>query len=328
MSNAGNDILLSIQELQTFFETSRGTVKAVDGISLDVKKGEILGIVGESGCGKTVAALSILKLLSEPGRIVGGKIIYKGKDLLALEEKEMRKVRGKEIAMIFQEPMTSLNPVFTVGNQIAEAVKLHQKKSRKAAWQEAVRMLGVVAIPDPEKRVYDYPHQMSGGMRQRVMVAMALSCQPSLLIADEPTTALDVTIQEQILHLLKKLKEEFDLSILIITHDFGIVAEVVDRVAIMYAGKIVEKSPVKAIFKEPKHPYTQGLLDSIPGRLAEVPKKRLKTIKGSVPELLNLPKGCTFAPRCPFVMERCWERFPETVTLEGDRQVSCYLYIK
>jgi oligopeptide/dipeptide ABC transporter ATP-binding protein len=328
MSDAGNNILLSIQELKTFFETSRGTVKAVDGISLNIKKGEVVGIVGESGCGKTVAALSILRLLSEPGRIISGKIIYKGRDLLLLEEKEMRKVRGKEIAMIFQEPMTSLNPVFTVGNQIAEAVKLHQKKSRKAAWQEAIRMLSVVAIPDSEKRVYDYPHQMSGGMRQRVMVAMALSCHPSLLIADEPTTALDVTIQEQILDLLKRLKKEFDLSILLITHDFGIVAEVVDRVAIMYAGKIVEESTVNAIFKEPKHPYTQGLLYSIPGRLEGVPKKRLKTIEGNVPELLNLPEGCTFAPRCPSVMDRCWERFPEAVTLEGDRKVSCYLYIK
>lgn len=326
MSDSNNKVLLSIQNLQTFFYTSRGTVKAVDGISLNIKEGEIVGIVGESGCGKTVAALSILRLLSEPGRIVSGKIVYKGRDLLSLQDKEMRKIRGREIAMIFQEPMTSLNPVFTVGNQIAEAVKLHQKKSRKEAWQEAIRMLGVVAIPDPEKRVYDYPHLMSGGMRQRVMVAMALSCLPSLLIADEPTTALDVTIQEQILDLLKRLKKEFDLSILLITHDFGIVAEVVDRVAIMYAGKIVEESPVKAIFKDPKHPYTQGLLQSIPGRTGDAPKKRLKTIEGNVPELLNLPGGCTFAPRCPSAMDRCREKFPEPIKLEENRKVSCYLY--
>ncbi len=327
MNNTSNNILLSIKELQTYFYTSRGIIRAVDGISLDIKEGEIVGIVGESGCGKTVSALSILRLVSEPGKIVSGEIIYRGRNLLSLEDKEMRKVRGKEIAMVFQEPMTSLNPVFTVGNQIAEAVKLHQKKSRKEAWQEAIRMLGVVAIPDPEKRVYDYPHQMSGGMRQRVMIAMAISCNPSLLIADEPTTALDVTIQEQILNLLKKLKTEFDLSILLITHDFGIVAEVVDRVAIMYTGKIVEESPVTSIFKDPKHPYTNGLLQSIPHQSGTTPRKRLKAIKGNVPDLLNLPKGCTFAPRCPSVMDRCWEKFPQEITIAENRKVRCYLYM-
>ncbi len=323
-----NDSLLSIRGLKTFFHTSKGIVKAVDGISIDIKEGEIVGLVGESGCGKSVTAFSILRLVSEPGKIVEGQIIYRGKDLLALDEKGIRKIRGKEIAMIFQEPMTSLNPVFTVGNQIAEAVKLHQKKKRKEAWKEAIRMLGVVSIPDPEKRVYDYPHQMSGGMRQRVMIAMALSCNPSLLIADEPTTALDVTIQAQILTLLKKLQKEFELSILLITHDFGIVAETVDRVAVMYAGKIIEEASVKDIFREPKHPYTIGLLHSVPAVSMKRSGKRLQTIKGSVPDLLHLPEGCTFAPRCPSVMERCGKAFPETTILENGRKVSCYLYIK
>ncbi len=323
-----NDSLLSIRGLKTYFHTSRGTVRAVDGISIDVKEGEIVGLVGESGCGKSVTAFSILRLVSEPGKIVGGQILYRGRDLLALDEKGIRKIRGKEIAMIFQEPMTSLNPVFTVGNQIAEAVKLHQKKKRKEAWKEAIRMLGVVSIPDPEKRVYDYPHQMSGGMRQRVMIAMALSCNPSLLIADEPTTALDVTIQAQILTLLKRLQKEFDLSILLITHDFGIVAETVDRVAVMYAGKIIEEAPVRDIFREPKHPYTIGLLSSVPVAAKEKSGKRLQTIKGSVPDLLNLPEGCTFAPRCPSAMERCLQAFPETTMLDKGRKVSCYLYIK
>ncbi|MEW5805857.1 MAG: ABC transporter ATP-binding protein [Acidobacteriota bacterium] len=323
-----SDSLLSIQDLKTYFQTSQGVVRAVDSVSLDVKEGEIVGLVGESGCGKSVTAFSILRLVSEPGKIVGGKILYKGRDLLALDEKGIRKIRGKEIAMIFQEPMTSLNPVFTVGNQIAEAVRLHQKKGRKEAWKEAIRMLGVVSISSPEKRVYDYPHQMSGGMRQRVMIAMALSCRPSLLIADEPTTALDVTIQDQILTLLKKLQGEFKLSILLITHDFGIVAETVDRVAVMYAGKIVEEAPVKSIFKEPKHPYTMGLLNSIPGVERGGSRKRLPTIGGSVPDLLNLPEGCTFAPRCPSVMERCMKKYPEMVSLDGYRSVSCYLYIR
>ena len=289
-------VLLDVKNLKTYFHLEEGTVKAVDDVSFHIDEGETLGLVGESGCGKSVTSLSVMRLLSPPGKIEGGTITFKGQALLDLPEKEMRKIRGNEISMIFQEPMTSLNPVFTVGNQIAEAIKLHQKKNRHEAMEEAVRMLRAVAIPDPEKRVRDYPHQLSGGMRQRVMIAMALSCNPSLLIADEPTTALDVTIQAQILDILAKLKKDFRLSLLLITHDLGVIAEVADRVAVMYTGKIVEEASVHDIFKNPKHPYTEGLLRSIPGTHKQTGGEkvdRLPTNKGKVPVLLHRPPGCS-----------------------------------
>jgi len=300
--------LLKIDNLKTYFYTSSGTIKAVDTVSFSIKPGETLGLVGESGCGKSVTALSIMRLVSSPGRIVSGQVIFKGRDLLKLSEAEMRAVRGNDIAMIFQDPMTSLNPVFTVGSQIAEAVQAHQRVSKRAAWDRAVEMMEAVAIPDAPRRARDYPHQLSGGMRQRVMIAMALSCNPELLIADEPTTALDVTIQAQILELLASLRERYRLAMLLITHDLGVVAETAHRVAVMYAGRIVEEAPTREIFKNPKHPYTEGLLRSVPKLSADgIKRKRLETIEGTVPNLLQLPAGCAFAPRCPYVMPECRE---------------------
>ena len=319
--------LLDVRNLETHFLLEDGAVRAVDKVSFQVMPGETVALVGESGCGKSVTALSVMRLVSPPGRTVGGQILFQGTDLLQLRENEMRKIRGNEIAMIFQEPMTSLNPVFTVGDQIAEAIVLHQKKSKKDALKDAADMLDKVAIPDPHRRVRDYPHQMSGGMRQRVMIAMALSCNPKLLIADEPTTALDVTIQAQILDILNRLQEEYHLSVLLITHDMGVVAETCRRVVVMYTGRVVEEAPVRELFKTPKHPYTRGLLKSIPKPFVEGEERptRLPTIEGNVPDLLELPKGCKFRPRCPDAFDKCIDEPGEFVTSETAR-ARCWLH--
>ncbi len=323
-----NGILLEIQDLQTHFVTDAGTVRAVDGVSLMVRKGETLGIVGESGCGKSVTALSILRLIpNPPGRIVGGKILLDGRNLLELPEDAMRKVRGGSISMIFQEPMTSLNPVFTVGDQIAEGIRLHQGLSKRESWNKAIEMLRLVRIPDPDRRVKEYPHQMSGGMRQRVMIAMALSCNPHLLIADEPTTALDVTIQAQILELLNQLKAELGMAVMLITHDLGVVADTAARVAVMYAGRVVEEAPVLELFKNPLHPYTQGLLNSIPRIEKAERRPRLQAIPGMVPDLLELPRGCKFQARCSKVFEACRGDEPQLKAVgAADHRVRCCLY--
>ncbi len=313
--------LLEVRDLQVQFATEDGLVPALDRVSFHLREGETLGVVGESGCGKSVTALSIMGLIPPPGRVVAGSITLSGVSLLDKSEVELRQIRGKDIAMIFQEPMTSLNPVFTVGDQITEAISLHQGLRRPEAWQRAVAMLKLVGIPSPEKRAGEYPHQLSGGMRQRVMIAMALSCNPKLLIADEPTTALDVTIQAQILALLKKLKQELGMSIMLITHDLGVVAEMAQRVIVMYAGKIVEQADVKDIFRSPLHPYTQGLLRSIPS-LGQT-KQRLYAIEGMVPNPVRLPAGCRFNPRCPYATEICREREPVLRAI-GSRLVSCW----
>jgi oligopeptide/dipeptide ABC transporter ATP-binding protein len=302
--------ILEVKNLQTSFKTEEGEVKAVDGVSFDVFKGKTLGIVGESGCGKSVTSLSIMRLIpNPPGKVVGGEILFEGRDLLKVSADEMRNIRGNRISMIFQEPMTSLNPVFTIGNQLREAIAIHSNLSKQAVADRAVEMLKLVGIPSPEKRVHDYPHQLSGGMRQRVMIAMALSCNPSVLIADEPTTALDVTIQAQILDLLRDLQSRLGMAIILITHDLGVVAEMADEVVVMYAGKVAEKAPVREIFRNPKHPYTKGLLNSIPtlskDPTGKVKKKRLETIPGIVPNLLHLPRGCRFQERCPYVIDQC-----------------------
>ncbi len=318
--------VLDVKNLSTHFFTEDGPVKSVDQVSFYIDANETLGVVGESGCGKSVTSLSIMQLIpSPPGKIVGGEILFEGQDLLKKSAEEMRKIRGNEIAMIFQEPMTSLNPVYTIGDQIAEAVLLHQKMDKRQAWARAVDMLREVGIPSPEKRAQDYPHQMSGGMRQRVMIAMAMSCNPTLLVADEPTTALDVTIQAQILDLMLKLKYEFHTAIMLITHDLGVVAEMADRVVVMYAGKIVEESATKDLFREPLHPYTRGLLDSIP-RLDQPTAEKLHVIDGTVPNPLHLPKGCTFAPRCPHVMDVCRQKAPTLTEVSEGRKVSCWLH--
>jgi len=287
--------LLSVRGLKTYFQSEDGLVPAVDGISFDLERGGALGIVGESGSGKSVTSLSIMRLIpSPPGKIVAGEILFEGEDLLKKSEAEMRKIRGNDISMIFQEPMTSLNPVFTVGDQIMEAIMLHQRLDKKAAREKAIEMLKLVGIPEPQRRVDEYPHQLSGGMRQRVMIAMALSCNPKLLIADEPTTALDVTIQAQILDLMRKLREELGTAIILITHDLGVIAEMVEEVIVMYAGQIVERTDVRSLFRSPKHPYTEGLLGSLPklGQKTE----RLQTIEGVVPSPFNMPEGCRFTP--------------------------------
>src|SRR5574337_315215 len=322
-----NGILLKIEGLQTHFFTEAGTVRAVDGVSLTVRKGETLGIVGESGCGKSVTALSVLRLIpNPPGKIVGGNIYLEGRDLLTLPEDEMRKGRGGSISMIFQEPMTSLNPVFTVGDQIAEGIRLHQGLSKRESWNKAIEMLRLVRIPDPERRVREYPHQMSGGMRQRVMIAMALSCNPQLLIADEPPTALDVTIQAQILELLNQLKAELGMAVMLITHDLGVVADTAARVMVMYAGRVVEEAPVKELFTNPKHPYTQGLLNSIPRIEKSERRPRLQAIPGMVPDMLELPKGCKFQARCSRVFEPCYGEEPQLKEVTPNHRVRCYLY--
>ncbi|HEX8709942.1 MAG TPA: ABC transporter ATP-binding protein [Pyrinomonadaceae bacterium] len=321
--------LLEVRNLQTHFPTRAGLVRAVDGVSFYVDRGELLGLVGESGCGKSITALSVMRLISEPGKIVGGEIDFDGEDLLAASEARMREIRGDDIAMIFQDPMTSLNPVYKVGEQIAEALRLHRGMTRKEAREAAIEAMKEVAIPDPGRRVDDYPHQLSGGMRQRVMIAMALACDPKLLIADEPTTALDVTIQAQILELLNELRRTRELGVLLITHDLGVVAEVADRVAVMYTGRIVEESPVEELFARPKMPYTEGLLRSVPKLTAGEAKKveRLETIEGMVPSPTQLPPGCHFAPRCSHRMPRCTEggEIP-LYELGGGVRVRCVLY--
>jgi oligopeptide/dipeptide ABC transporter ATP-binding protein len=315
--------ILQVRQLRTFFHTESGVGRAVDGVSFDLRQGQTLGLVGESGCGKSMTALSIMRLVpTPPGRIEEGEVLLEGRDLLRLPEDQMCQVRGADLAMIFQEPMTSLNPVLTCGFQIAEAVMLHQQVSREEARGRAIEMLKRVGIPAPEQRVDEYPHQLSGGMRQRVMIAMALSCNPAVLIADEPTTALDVTIQAQILDLLARLREELRMAVLLITHDLGVVAEVADQVAVMYAGQIVEHASPAAIFARPLHPYTRGLLQSIP-RLDQR-RERLSIIPGMVPDARHFPAGCRFAPRCPLVEERCRQQAPALETLEPEHQVSCW----
>lgn len=319
------EVLLEVKNLQTHFTTKRGTSKAVDGIDFTLHKGETLGIVGESGCGKSITSLSILRLIpSPPGKIAGGEILFKGRNLVEIPESEMRKLRGNEISMIFQEPMTSLNPVLPVGEQIAEAIRLHQKLSKKEAAKQAVEMLRLVGIPSPEKRAKQEPFQLSGGMRQRVMIAMALSCNPEVLIADEPTTALDVTIQAQILRLMKELQERLGMGVILITHDLGVVAETCDKVAVMYAGNIVEHATTEELFENPLHPYTQGLLASLP-KIHE-DQEELYTIEGNVPSAFNMPPGCRFATRCPFATTLCHEQKPELLPHESGSSVRCWKY--
>jgi oligopeptide/dipeptide ABC transporter ATP-binding protein len=319
------DILLEIRDLRTHFKVMDGTVKAVDGVELTLKRGETLGLVGESGCGKSVTALSIMQLIdSPPGEIVGGEVWFDGRDLLQLSPEEICDVRGAEIAMIFQEPMTSLNPVFTVGDQISEAIVLHQHVDRKEAWNRAIEALGSVGVSLPERRAKQYPHELSGGMRQRVMIAMALSCNPKLIIADEPTTALDVTIQAQILELIKDIQVRTGTALLLITHDLAVVAETVQDVAVMYAGRIVESGPVEDVLLAPKHPYTQGLLNSIPALHRR--GQELDVIKGVVPNPFRMPPGCKFEPRCPYAWERCKAEEPELVHAPGSPSLSrCFL---
>jgi peptide/nickel transport system ATP-binding protein len=301
-----------------------GVVKAVDGVDFSLKPGQTLGIVGESGCGKSVTSLSVMRLIDPPGWIAGGQMLFRGTDLATLSEKEMRRIRGDEISMIFQEPMTSLNPVFTVGNQVMEAIIEHRKVSKREALAQTVELFRMVGIPSPERRVKDYPHNMSGGMRQRVMIAMALALQPDLLIADEPTTALDVTIQAQILELIKDLRVKVNTAVMLITHDIGVVAEMADNVVVMYTGKVVEHGTVMQVLKTPKHPYTVGLLNSIPSLGQK--GTRLNVIPGTVPSPLNLPRGCPFAPRCPHVMAICREELPPLKTLDDGSAARCWLY--
>ncbi|HDK27777.1 MAG TPA: ABC transporter ATP-binding protein [Candidatus Atribacteria bacterium] len=315
-------LLLEIKDLKTHFFTEEGIVKAVDGVDFKVYQGETLGIVGESGCGKSVTAFSIMRLLDYPGKTVGGEIFFKGETLLKKSDAEMRKIRGKEIAMIFQEPMTALNPVLTIGFQISEALRMHFDISKEEAIKKAIKLLTKVGIPIPEQRVNEYPHQLSGGMRQRAMIAMALSCDPTLLIADEPTTALDVTIQAQILELMKSLLRDFNGSLIMITHDLGVIAEIADRIAVMYAGKIVEYADKKTIFHNPSHPYTFGLLTSIP-RL-DMETKRLNVIPGIVPNPLHFPSGCKFNTRCKFATKKCQEKEPALIELAKEHLIRCW----
>jgi len=322
-----NHYLLKIHNLHTYFFTDEGVAKAVDGVDLELEEGGTLGVVGESGCGKSVTALSVMRLIPDPpGKITQGEILFRGTNLLTLSEAEMRKIRGRYISMIFQEPMTSLNPVFQIGDQISEVLRLHEGMSRKESWNRSVEMLKMVGIPSPERRVYEYPHQLSGGMRQRAMIAMALACGPMLMIADEPTTALDVTIQAQILELINRLQREKGMSVILITHNLGVIAETAQKVAVMYAGRIVEYTDVQPIFLSPKHPYTQGLLKSIP-RLDEDHgrKTKLEAIPGLVPSLLDLPKGCKFSNRCKYVFERCVEE-PPLIEAAPGHLVRCWLY--
>ncbi len=323
----GNKNLLEIKNLQTYFYVRGYVAKAVDNVSLTIRSGETLGLVGESGCGKSVTAHSIIRLIPDPpGKIEGGDIVFDGQDLLALSKAQMRKIRGNRISMIFQEPMTSLNPVFSVGDQVGEVIRLHQKLSRSATRERVIDMFQLVGIPAAEKRLADYPHQMSGGMRQRVMIAMALACSPKLMIADEPTTALDVTIQAQILDLMNKLKDETGAAILFITHDLGVIAEMAQNVAVMYAGKVMEYTDVKTLFAKPLNPYTVGLLQSIPVLGRESKESRLKTISGVVPSLLNLPTGCLYSDRCPDVFSDCRQKDPKMVQVADNHFVRCLKY--
>jgi len=320
--------LLEVKDLKTYFYTEDGIVRAVDGVNFQVFPGEVLGIVGESGCGKSVTSLSIMRLISKPGRVDSGEILLDGENLLNLSEDDMTKVRGNRISMIFQQPQTALNPVFKVGDQLAEVLNVHQDLGKDAGWKRAVALLKMVGVPDPERRVEAYPHELSGGMAQRVMIAMALACVPEVLIADEPTTALDVTIQAQILDLMRDLRRDMGTAVMLITHDLGVVAEMADRVAVMYAGEIVEQTDVNSLFDEPLHPYTQGLIGSIP-ILGEI-KEKLDVIPGSVPNLVNLPPGCRFAPRCQarvkHALEICTKTKPELEEVKPGHQVRCWLY--
>jgi peptide/nickel transport system ATP-binding protein len=321
------ETVLEVKNLQTVFFTNSGLFKAVDDLSFSVRRGETLAIVGESGCGKSVTALSIMRLVPDPpGRIVGGSVALEGTDVLALDEVEMRAIRGNRISMIFQEPMTSLNPVMRIGDQITEAVRLHREISAKDAWKKAVEMLRLVRIPEPERRVHEYPHQLSGGMRQRAMIAMALACRPALLIADEPTTALDVTIQAQILALIVDLQKELGTGLILITHDLGVVAQTAQRVIVMYAGKKVEEASVEALFENPRHPYTRGLMASMPAVLSFGQKTdaRLTEIPGMVPSLTNLPPGCAFAPRCTLAIDKCRAEFPPLENWGNNHFAACW----
>ena len=321
--------LLNVSRLKTWFYTFEGVAKAVNNVSVQIKKGQVVGIVGESGCGKSVTARSIMRLIPEPpGKIVEGEILFDGIDLVNLPMEKMRTIRGNRIAMIFQEPMTSLNPVFTIGDQIGEMFRLHQGLSKNESIAKAAEMLAKVQIPSPENRVHDYPHQLSGGMRQRAMIAMALSCDPEILIADEPTTALDVTVQAQILDLMLKLQEDFDTAIMMITHDLGVIAEIASRVVVMYAGRVVEEADTLPLFEDPQHPYTRGLLKSIPklGGRTTSERTRLSEIEGMVPGLLALPQGCSFNPRCPDAMEICRQKKPPMKATDSGHMVRCWLY--
>jgi peptide/nickel transport system ATP-binding protein len=321
------ETVLDVKGLQTVFFTNSGLFKAVDDVSFSVRRGETLAIVGESGCGKSVTALSIMRLVPDPpGRIVGGSVVLEGTDLVGLDEAEMRQIRGNRMSMIFQEPMTSLNPVMRIGDQITEAVRLHRPMTRKEAWNKAVEMLRLVRIPVPERRALEYPHQLSGGMRQRAMIAMALACRPALLIADEPTTALDVTIQAQILALILELQKELGMGLVLITHDLGVVAQTAQRVIVMYAGKKVEEADVETLFAHPRHPYTRGLMASIPAvpSLGTKADARLVEIPGMVPSLTRLPKGCAFAPRCELAVGRCREEYPPLESWGADHLAACW----
>lgn len=317
-----SETILNVEKLETTFFTKAGALKAVDGVSFNIRKAETLGIVGESGCGKSVTSFSILRLLSHPGQVTGGRIQFKGQDLTKLSNDEMRKIRGKKIAMIFQEPMTALNPVLTIGYQISEQLLEHENMNKKQALDRSIELLGLVGIPSPEKRVMDFPHQLSGGMRQRAMIAMALSCNPELLIADEPTTALDVTIQAQILDLMQRLQDEYKMSMQFITHDLGVISELADRVIVMYAGTVFEEASSEIIFHSPRHPYTVGLLESIP-RIDKT-QERLPTIPGVVPSLLNLPRGCRFQNRCPRAREECKVQAPELKEVKPGHKIACF----
>jgi oligopeptide/dipeptide ABC transporter ATP-binding protein len=318
--------LLTVKDLRTYFFSSQAVTKAVDGVSFYLDEGETIGVVGESGSGKTVSALSIMRLIPDPpGKIIGGKILFEGVDLLKLQDDRMREIRGNKISMIFQEPMTSLNPVFTIGDQISEAIVLHQGLNKKDAYEKCIEMLKLVRIPSPEKRIHEYPYQLSGGMRQRVMIAMALSCNPKILIADEPTTALDVTIQAQILDLMNRLKEEMGTAIIMITHNLGVIAEMSKRVVVMYSGKVVEQGSVDDIFYHPQHPYTKGLLATIPRIDHDIqPEKKLPEIPGMIPSLYSLPEGCYFNPRCAYAMEICRQREPDLKEIENGHLCSCW----
>ena len=322
MSEPTNGHLLEVSGLKTHFFVSRGTLKAVDGVSFYLDKGEVLGLVGESACGKSVTGLSLMRLVEPPGKIIGGQIIFEGEDLLQLSEAEMRKVRGRKITMIQQNPDTSLNPVFRIKDQIAEAVSTHSRLNKNSLWEKVVEMLRLVQIPSPEVRALDYPHQMSGGMRQRIAGAIALACDAKLLIADEPTTNLDVTTQSQYLKLLEQIQSETGVGIIFVTHDFGIVATLCDRVAVMYAGRIVETGPTRGLMEKPAHPYTRALLDSVPKPGSKT--ARLYSIKGEPPNPVDLPPGCAFAPRCPKVTPECLKEYPEELNIDSNRLVSCY----
>ncbi len=328
MEDGKDSPILSVRNLRTYFYTDDGVVKAVDGVDLSVRRGEVLGLVGESGCGKSVTSYSILRLLSPPGRILSGEVWFDDQDLMKLGDEEMREIRGNRISMIFQQPVSCLNPVFRAGDQITEVLNIHRHLDKKGAWERMIELMRLVHIPDPEKRARSFPHELSGGMAQRIMIAMALACEPELLIADEPTTALDVTIQAQILDLMRELRREIGSAIILITHDMGVIAEMADRVAVMYAGRIVEQADVRALFANPLHPYTRALLASIP--VLGVVRRRLAVIPGIVPSLINLPPGCTFAPRCEarlaHSLERCTVEEPPLLVREADHGVRCWLY--